>query len=68
MSSITRPTPPGPEMQAALREQVARNIERLKRIGTIKPNELVTRYEEYLQLSDVRKRATGPGDLLDLFA
>ncbi len=68
MSSITRPTPPGPEMQAALRDQVARNIERLKRIGSIKPNKLVRQYEEYLAISDVRKRATGPGDLLDLFA
>lgn len=54
-------------MQAALRAQVAENIARLKRIGTIKPNKLVERYEEYLNLADVRNRATGPGNLLDLF-
>lgn len=54
-------------MQAALRAQVAENIARLKRIGTIKPNKLVERYEEYLTLADVRNRATGPGSLVDLF-
>ena len=67
MSSVTRPSPPGPEMQAALRAQVEKNIARMKRIGAIRPNELVVRYEQFLEMADVAKRPTGPGNLLDLF-
>lgn len=54
-------------MQAALRKQVAQNIVRLKRIGEIRPNKLVEKFEEYLREADVSGRATGPGEILDLF-
>lgn len=54
-------------MQAALRAQVEKNIARMKRIGAIRPNELVVRYEQFLDMADVAKRPTGPGNLVDLF-
>lgn len=67
MSSI-RPVPPGPEMQQALRQVVAQNVERMKRIGEIRPNKLSEDYERFLRIADSSGKPYGPKSPIDLIA
>lgn len=66
--SAVRPTPPGPEMQEALRQVVAQNLQRMKRIGEIRPNQLAANYERFLKMGDASGKPYGPKAPVDLIA